>query len=102
VSGPSSFVVTGASGGVGGAIATHLASLGHVVVNLDPAAPDHRIDRVHHRQGSAADSAAALAAAELAESLAPLAGWVNNASVSGMPDSPRRPPARWRLSSPRT
>ena len=81
MSGPSSFVVTGASGGVGGAIATHLASLGHIVVNLDPAAPDQRIDRVHHRQGSAADSAAALAAAEIAESLAPLAGWVNNASV---------------------
>lgn len=76
-----SFVVTGASGGVGDAVAEHLAGLGHVVVNLDPT-PQRRADpRVHHLQGDAGDPGAAIAAAELAEGKAPLSGWVNNAAV---------------------
>ncbi len=76
-----SFVVTGASGGVGAAIARHLASLGHAVVNLDPSTPRDAHPGVHHLEASAGDDDAARAAAELAESLAPLAGWVNNAAV---------------------
>jgi NAD(P)-dependent dehydrogenase (short-subunit alcohol dehydrogenase family) len=82
VTGTRSFVVTGASGGVGSAIAEHLASLGHVVVNLDPDAdPRRSASRTHHYPGSAGNPADALAAAELAEGQAPLAGWVNNAAV---------------------
>lgn len=76
-----SYVVTGASGGVGGAVAGHLAGLGHVVVNLDPAPQRHATPGVHHFQGDAGDPAAAVAAAELAEGEAPLSGWVNNAAV---------------------
>lgn len=78
---PLSFVVTGASGGVGSAVAKHLASLGHVVVNLDPSHPRESQSGVHHHAGSADDHSAALAAAELAESYGPLCGWVNNAAV---------------------
>lgn len=81
MTGPLSFVVTGASGGVGRAIAEHLASLGHIVVNLDPAPPRQSSSGVHHHEGSASDPVAALAAAELAESHGPLSGWVNNAAV---------------------
>ncbi|MCP2638202.1 SDR family oxidoreductase [Microbacterium sp. HD4P20] len=77
-----SFVVTGASGGVGQAIAEHLVSIGNTVVNLDPSPPPQDADsRVHHVGGDAGDPGAARAAAELAESYAPLTGWVNNAAV---------------------
>lgn len=76
-----SFVVTGASGGVGSAIAEHLSSLGHVVVNLDPTPQQQSRSGVHHVEGDAADFASTRAAAELAESHAPLSGWVNNAAV---------------------
>lgn len=76
-----SFVVTGASGGVGSAIAEHLSSIGHTVVNLDPTLPHEGGSRVHHVGGDATDPQAAQAAAELAESHAPLRGWVNNAAV---------------------
>lgn len=75
-----SFVVTGASGGVGAAIAEHLASLGHVV-NLDPAPAVGTNPRVHHLQADAGDPTAAAAAAELAETHGELRGWVNNAAV---------------------
>jgi len=75
-----SFVVTGASGGVGAVIAEHLASIGHVV-NLDPAPAVEGNSRVHHLRGDAGDSAAAAAAAELAETHGELSGWVNNAAV---------------------
>lgn len=79
MTGKTSFVVTGASGGVGSAIAEHLSSIGHVV-NLDPT-PGAVGSRVHHLEGDAADPAAAVAAAELAEQHGPLSGWVNNAAV---------------------
>ncbi|GAA5094602.1 SDR family oxidoreductase [Microbacterium yannicii] len=75
-----SFVVTGASGGVGAVIAKHLASIGHVV-NLDPAPAVEGSSRVHHLRGDAGDSAAAAAAAEVAETHGELSGWVNNAAV---------------------
>lgn len=76
-----SFVVTGASGGIGSAIAEHLVATGHAVVNLDPARPQLAAPGVHHVQADAGDVDAARTAAELAESLAPLRGWVNNAAV---------------------
>lgn len=75
-----SFVVTGASGGVGSAIAEHLASIGHVV-NLDPT-PAHSVNpRVHHLEGDAGDPSSAAAAAEIAEKHGSLSGWVNNAAI---------------------
>ena len=77
-----SFVVTGGGRGIGRMIADRLATTGHVVV-LDPVhqggSPDD--DRIHRLQADAGDPDAAVAAAELAESHAPLAGWVNNAAV---------------------
>jgi NAD(P)-dependent dehydrogenase (short-subunit alcohol dehydrogenase family) len=79
VTGSPSFVVTGASGGVGSVIAEHLSSIGHVV-NLDPTR-GRSTARVHHLEGDAGDSAAAVAAATLAERHGPLSGWVNNAAV---------------------
>jgi NAD(P)-dependent dehydrogenase (short-subunit alcohol dehydrogenase family) len=75
-----SFVVTGASGGVGSTIAEHLASIGHVV-NLDPTPGPASVRRVHHLEGDAGDPAAAVAAARLAEQHGPLTGWVNNAAI---------------------
>ncbi|TYC02902.1 SDR family oxidoreductase [Micromonospora sp. WP24] len=75
-----SFVVTGASGGVGSAITQHLSSFGHVV-NLDPAPARSANPRVHHVEGDAGDRAAAAAAARVAEQHGPLSGWVNNAAV---------------------
>ncbi|MDQ7878548.1 SDR family oxidoreductase [Microbacterium sp. QXD-8] len=75
-----SFVVTGASGGVGAVIAEHLSSIGHVV-NLDPAPAAEASSRVHHLPGDAGDAAAAAAAADLAETHGELSGWVNNAAV---------------------
>lgn len=74
-----SFVVTGASGGVGRAIAEHLSSIGHVV-NLDPT-PGAASARVHHLAGDAGDPGEAVAAATLAEEHGPLSGWVNNAAI---------------------
>lgn len=75
-----SFVVTGASGGIGRAIAQHLSKVGHVV-NLDPTPAHNANARVHGLEGDAGDPTAAIAAAELAEEHAPLIGWVNNAAV---------------------
>ncbi|MFF0773140.1 SDR family NAD(P)-dependent oxidoreductase [Nonomuraea wenchangensis] len=75
-----SFVVTGASGGVGSAIAEHLSSIGHVI-NLDPTPARSANPRVHHVEGDAGDPAAAAAAAQLAEKHGPLSGWVNNAAI---------------------
>ena len=75
-----SFVVTGASGGVGAVIAEHLSTVGHVI-NLDPAPAAGASSRVHHLRGDAGDAVAAAAAAELAETHGELRGWVNNAAV---------------------
>lgn len=76
-----SYVVTGAAGGVGAAIATHLAEHGHVVV-IDLAAElEGPHDRITLVTGDAADEATTAHAAAVAERSGPLVGWVNNAAV---------------------
>jgi NAD(P)-dependent dehydrogenase (short-subunit alcohol dehydrogenase family) len=76
---PGSYVVTGAGGAIGRAIAERLAAQGHVVaVDLDEAALQWTDARV---VGDAGDEAVAERAADAAERAAPLAGWVNNAAV---------------------
>jgi NAD(P)-dependent dehydrogenase (short-subunit alcohol dehydrogenase family) len=76
-----SYVVTGAAQGVGRAIAERLAGHAAVVV-LDVA---QRLEweqpRVRLVTGDARDPEAAQHAARVAEDLAPLRGWVNNAAV---------------------
>ncbi|MFN2559897.1 MAG: SDR family NAD(P)-dependent oxidoreductase [Jatrophihabitans sp.] len=84
----SSFVITGGARGVGRAIAERLLADGGAVVIIDtdedalawigehPGAA-----RVAAVIGSAADSGTAESAADRAESLGPLGGWVNNAAV---------------------
>lgn len=74
-------VVTGASGGVGSAIAEHLSSTGHIVFNLDPTPPEDTSSSVRHVHGDGGDPAATTAAASLAEKYGPLSGWVNNAAI---------------------
>ena len=70
--------------GVGRAIAERLAADGHVVaLDRDAAAlgwtaGDDRIDAI---AGDAGDEAVADRAADAAEAVAPLAGWVNNAAI---------------------
>ena len=86
-----SYVVTGAGRGVGRAIADRLLRDGDVVValELDPAEvtwiPDHPAGaRITAVLGSASDLAAAeraADAADAAEQVGPLSGWVNNAAV---------------------
>lgn len=75
-----SCVVTGAARGIGAAIAAELAGAGWRVVGLDVAEPPygHAACSV---QGDAADESAVEAAAEEAEGLGTLAGWVNNAAI---------------------
>lgn len=86
-----SYVVTGGSGGLGRAIVRRLAREGPVVV-LDPVAPEELDDpAVHVVVGDAGDEADATRAAEAAESLGPLTGWVNGAAVfrdAGLLDVP--------------
>jgi NAD(P)-dependent dehydrogenase (short-subunit alcohol dehydrogenase family) len=79
-----SFVVTGGARGIGRAVVERLAEDGHVVaLDLDEAAlawtGDHA--RVSAVAGDAADEEVAARAADAAEAIAPLAGWVNNAAV---------------------
>jgi NAD(P)-dependent dehydrogenase (short-subunit alcohol dehydrogenase family) len=75
---PRSYVVTGAARGVGRAIAERLLRDGHVVaLDLEPA----DIPGVAAVAGDAGDEEAAGRAADAAERVAPLAGWVNNAAV---------------------
>ncbi len=76
-----SFVVTGGNQGVGRAIAERLAADGHVVVLdvVERLAWDHA--DVAFVRGDAADPDTARRAADAAEAVAPLAGWVNNAAV---------------------
>jgi NAD(P)-dependent dehydrogenase (short-subunit alcohol dehydrogenase family) len=81
-----SYVVTGGGRGIGRDVAERLVRDGAAVVVLDVAEPDlawaeAAADRVAAVIGSAADEAVAEQAAARAESLAALAGWVNNAAV---------------------
>ncbi|MDG4827656.1 SDR family NAD(P)-dependent oxidoreductase [Asanoa sp. WMMD1127] len=77
-----SYVVTGAAGGVGRAIAQRLLSVdGTTVVVLDLAPVTWSHPRLLSVTGDATDESAAAAAAEQAVAAAPLAGWVNNAAV---------------------
>jgi len=79
-----SFVVTGGGQGVGRAIVERLAELGHVValdLDADALAWTSSHARVIAVSGDAGDEAVASQAADAAERMGPLAGWVNNAAV---------------------
>jgi NAD(P)-dependent dehydrogenase (short-subunit alcohol dehydrogenase family) len=78
---PSSFVVTGAAGGVGRAIAEHLAVEGHVVVVDVVDRLDWQHPRVELVPGDARDPDVTALAAGTAEDAGPLTGWVNNAAI---------------------
>ncbi|WP_448003421.1 SDR family NAD(P)-dependent oxidoreductase [Agromyces bauzanensis] len=75
-----SFVVTGGLGGVGRAIVDRLAVVGHVVV-IDSGPPGDLPQRVSLVSGDAADPEVAAEAAQRAEEVGELVGWVNNAAV---------------------
>ena len=94
-----SIVVTGGGRGIGRAIVRRLLAAHAAVVVLDLEEPDlswadpedrPRVDAV---VGTAAEEEVARAAADRAERLAPLAGWVNNAAVfrdAALQDDPAR------------
>jgi NAD(P)-dependent dehydrogenase (short-subunit alcohol dehydrogenase family) len=77
-----SYVVTGGGRGVGRAIVDRLLADGHGVVVLElepPDLPEH--ERLTVVRGDASDDDVVARAADAAERLGPLAGWVNNAAV---------------------
>ena len=79
-----SYVVTGGARGIGRAIADRLTRAGRVVV-VDVDADALAWTRDHQQivivTGDAGDEAVTARAADAAEAVAPLAGWVNNAAV---------------------
>lgn len=77
-----SYVVTGGAQGVGRAIAERLARDGHVVVlDVAPGLDRARGHSVELVTGDARDPSVTQRAADQAEAVAPLVGWVNNAAV---------------------
>lgn len=75
-------VVTGASAGIGEAIASRLLDDGHTVVALQRRPPSLRHERLHHREVDLADAASAMAVArEIAERY-PVRYLVNNAGAN--------------------
>ncbi len=76
-----SYVVTGGGGGVGRAIVERLARDGHVVVIDVLDELDSVDERVSLVTGDARDPDVATRAAEAAEAVGRLSGWVNNAAV---------------------
>ena len=76
-----SYVVTGGASGVGRAIVEKLAQEGHVVIVDVVDQLDWSHDHVQLVTGDARDSGVATRAAQAAESLGALVGWVNNAAI---------------------
>jgi NAD(P)-dependent dehydrogenase (short-subunit alcohol dehydrogenase family) len=79
-----SCVVTGGARGIGRAIAARLARAGHVVVvdvDADALAWTREQPQIAAVTGDVGDEAVTARAADAAEAVAPLAGWVNNAAV---------------------
>ena len=78
---PVSSVVTGGAHGIGRAIAQRLSALGPVIVLDVTDSLTDATGNIRFVAGDARDPAVAVRAAELAEQVAPLTGWVNNAAI---------------------
>jgi NAD(P)-dependent dehydrogenase (short-subunit alcohol dehydrogenase family) len=78
---PESAVITGGGRGVGRAIGEKLLARDIRVVVIDIEAPDWAHPHLTVVEGDAADPETVARAADAAEALAPLMGWVNNAAV---------------------
>ena len=81
ISGAGSVVVTGGAQGVGRVIAETLAHIGPVVVVDLGEQLGWSHPKVQFVRGDVADPVVARRAAEVAEQVAPLVGWVNNAAI---------------------
>ncbi|CAN5337909.1 SDR family oxidoreductase [soil metagenome] len=78
---PGSVVITGGGQGVGRGIAEKLTSRGLEVVVIDVAPSDWTHPFLTIVEGDASDPSTVARAAQVAESKAPLVGWVNNAAT---------------------